>query len=1414
MKRITLLLTLSLISLTYQGWSQLFLTELADPDNEAGARFVEIYNAGASAVDLSTGWDLQRWTNDYTDPQSPVELTGTIPAGGFYIVCANQTTFTDTYGFAADQNIGTNGPADSNGDDQIALRDPSDVIVDIFGVPGEDGSGTNHEFEDGRAERKATVTAGNATYDFSEWNVWNDTGGAGTTNLPQNAPDDFDPGAWIGAAAGPVITVSPNSLSGFSYIESIGGPSVSQSFTVEGTDLTDDIVVTPPTNNYEISSDDITYQSTSITLTESGGVVTTTIIYARLKAGLAAGDYIEDIVMSSTDATDKTVSCEGSVIAIEALPFSESFDDSALPTGWSSADFTIENSANAGGTPNEAELAFYNANAGTSQITTPPINSTGKTELILSWNQSVDFYEGGSGADFTVQVLTSTDGSNFSNVAWDQVVAADESAQKIVTLDAADGVGSETFYVRWFFYQNNTDRLSYWNIDDVSIADQIEWANVQWPGSGTITLGDSYTVYAQIFKSGVTEPGGQGSNITAWIGYSLTDTDPSTWTDWVPATYNTDAGNNDEYMAEIGSSILTSGNYYYASRFQYGAGPFVYGGYNVGGGGFWDGTTNVSGVLFVNPSGVQIDWCNLQWPGSGTITFGGDYDVYAQVNEDGITNSPGQGAGITAWIGFSTTDTDPSTWTDWVEASYNTDIGDNDEYVANLGSVIPGPGTYYYASRFKLDVSDYVYGGYNGGGGGFWDGITNVSGVLNADNPTLPDIFISEVVDPLDDFTARYVELYNASGSIIDFGSQIWYLSRQANGSPTSWADVLLTGILNPGECYIVAYNQSGFTSNFGFEADLYNGAITGNGDDGYYLYTNGDHVTGTLVDSYGVIDEDGTNKPWEYLDSKAVRLRSVSTGNATWTASEWHVSMSASTSDMTPDLHMQTKNWQGTISTDWNSKGTNWDGTYGYIPDASDNVLVSAGPLNQPVINGESATFDLTVDAGASVEIASSGSLTVNGTYTNNGDLTIKSDASGTGSLVTTSSVYGTMERYYEGSEWHLISSPIQSEAQAGMFTGLYLQYHTESTNAYTDIIDPATTLNEMQGYALWNDATATANFTGTFKAGSSGSGNNLKRSGAPASPTEDNFGWNLVGNPYPSTIDWDAAGWTKTNLNNATYIHVNSSTWATYINGAQANGGSQYIAPGQGFFVSVMDGGGAYPEDGTLIMTDAVRTAMGSTFYKSTEATGELVRLQVSGNGYADETVIRFVESASAEFDADWDAHKLFAFTPEAPQIFSNLNGYLSINSLPQTNVVPIDVKAGQADSFTISALETGTGETLILEDLFTGETTDLLNSSYTFNYNVADENRFLLHFTTLGISENNASELFNIYSFGSEVYVSSSELATGSIHVYNLMGQEITQKQLNNELTRVSIDRTGYYIVNVVSDKGISSEKVFIQ
>ncbi len=127
---------------------------------------------------------------------------------------------------------------------------------------------------------------------------------AGTVNIDDITITDNSPS--------PQITLSTSSLSGFSYVAA-NGPSSEQSFTVGGTNLTADITLTTPAD-YEISKTSGSGFTNTITLTQSGGSVTTTTIYTHLKSGLSAGTYNgENITASSTGAIDKTITCDGIV---------------------------------------------------------------------------------------------------------------------------------------------------------------------------------------------------------------------------------------------------------------------------------------------------------------------------------------------------------------------------------------------------------------------------------------------------------------------------------------------------------------------------------------------------------------------------------------------------------------------------------------------------------------------------------------------------------------------------------------------------------------------------------------------------------------------------------------------------------------------------------------------------------------------------------------------------------------------------------------------------------------------------------------------------------------------------------------------------------------------------------------------
>lgn len=174
--------------------TKLFISELADPDNNTAARFVELYNADDAPLSLK-GWTLRRYTNANTELSSTVDLSGYVIEGkSTFVISPSANSFETVYGFGPDLAVSTNGPADSNGDDNLQLVDPFGAIIDVFGVVGEDGSGTNHEFEDGKAIRNRDIVQANPVFTFSEWTIYNDSGEGGTTNSPQNAPEDFTPG--------------------------------------------------------------------------------------------------------------------------------------------------------------------------------------------------------------------------------------------------------------------------------------------------------------------------------------------------------------------------------------------------------------------------------------------------------------------------------------------------------------------------------------------------------------------------------------------------------------------------------------------------------------------------------------------------------------------------------------------------------------------------------------------------------------------------------------------------------------------------------------------------------------------------------------------------------------------------------------------------------------------------------------------------------------------------------------------------------------------------------------------------------------------------------------------------------------------------------------------------------------------
>lgn len=462
--------------------------------------------------------------------------------------------------------------------------------------------------------------------------------------------------------------------------------------------------------------------------------------------------------------------------------------------------------------------------------------------------------------------------------------------------------------------------------------------------------------------------------------------------------------------------------------------------------------------------------------------------------------------------------------------------------------------------------------------------------------------------------------------------------------------------------------------------------------------------------------------------------------------------------------------NWTGTIDSDWHTAG-NWD--LGVVPYIDMDVSISAFPANQPVITSAANCKTLSVETGAT--------------------LTIASTASATGTLINSLSLCGevNVERYFTGGGWHLVSSPV-SGAVSGVFPGMYLQSFTENNSTWIDVTSATLPMNVMEGYAVYSTLGThnTVTFTGTPNFGSQS-----------RAFTKIDLGWNMMGNPYTASIDWEAVTIPATMSNEVHYIEASTGNNLSYVKGTGGTG-SRYIPPMQGFFVKASAGG-------TFSLNNNVRTHSGSgTFYKNSNP--NLVILQATNGQFTDQAWVHFNEDAGVEHDGTYDAYKRISTSNlQLPQLYSISPGgeMLSINGMPETESVKLGFTAVSSGEFTIGAAQLMESKSAMLEDLKTGIITDLSKESYTFGYKAGDApERFVLHFN-LELAGNTA-----IYTSGEYIHINSASDADGTVQVYDLTGRLMAETQLTGNATSMLSPGTGVWLVKVIQGTDVNTKKVY--
>jgi len=535
----------------------------------------------------------------------------------------------------------------------------------------------------------------------------------------------------------------------------------------------------------------------------------------------------------------------------------------------------------------------------------------------------------------------------------------------------------------------------------------------------------------------------------------------------------------------------------------------------------------------------------------------------------------------------------------------------------------------------------------------------------------------------------------------------------------------------------------------------------------------------------------------------------------------------------------------------------------------ATGNTLAMEGVIAQ-IINGTNPALlnDLTIDnavgvtlnadalatiretllinSGKKFEIAPASQLTVSGTLTNNADtagFVLHSDATGTASLLhNTDNVPATVERYMSGNaeDWHFLSSPVEDQSISGTWlpsgtygngTGydLYLWnepsscwiYKLNITSAVNwTTVHPASDFTTGRGYLYSvQDTTSVKEFAGNLNNGS------LNYPLTYSSTVDSLKGFNLVGNPYPSSIDWKAAaGWTRTMLQ-ATGGGYDIWIWNQAENnygvynsndaGDQGtNSVSRYIAPMQGYFVRTS-------ADGNLSMNNSIRVHEGAAnwFKNSVPENNSFCLRVISDAGLGSDEIKLGFDYAENENGAK----KLFSNVVTAPSLYMTEKAEnLSIRYLTNTDEntrVPVNFTPGMDGNYTITCnFDPYRFETVKLLDQKIQKIQDI-KSDVTYNFKASKTdaaNRFILYF---GADKNGSNyELpARIFTDGANLNIDLTLVnSETTILIYDALGRVLLKKDLQGLVEhKLGIKvPPQILLIQLQNQQGSISRKVFYQ
>jgi hypothetical protein len=884
-----------------------------------------------------------------------------------------------------------------------------------------------------------------------------------------------------------------------------------------------------------------------------------------------------------------------------------------------------------------------------------------------------------------------------------------------------------------------------------------DYVSLQSPASANIAAGGSATIYGQVYEAGLTDVApnivGQAPGIEVWVGVSPigANTNPNTWTTWIPATWNSGhVSNNDEYQANIGST-LPVGTYYYATRFRLNGGAFRYGGTDGTNGNFWDGTTFNSGVLTVNPNPTQC------------ATF------ISPVN--GATNVP-NGTVNFSWNAPSTGPT-PTSYEFYGGTTSGSLALVTTVTTTNVNINITGFNTIFYWRIVPISTA-----GSTATGCPEWSFTTQT-------NPFLPYCSgaansYTSGVEPIT--LVNFAGINNSTSATLGGTGHENFISTIGN--------------VNAGQTYTMTLkgNTDGaFTSFFSVYID-YN--QDGDFDDAGEGFTAGSINGSTGLDAIQAVTS--ITIPIDALVGNT-RMRIKKLFN------------SAVLGACTGGGYGQTEDYTLTIANPCSTVAT-WDGTIWSATPSASTALVFTGNYTGAGIAGCSVTVNAgntvtitsgTLDIQNFVDVKTTAVLNLE----SGANLLQNNVASANFGSVNVKQNSAPMVRLdYTAWSSPVVGQNLKTFSPATLDNRFYT--YDPVGNAYVVVAAPASTnFTSGVGYLLRSpndsDLTIPVAYAGQFIG--------IPFNGTRTTPVT--IGYNLVGNPYPSKLDalnflanvtnnglgittlhfWThtvaAVGGVYPTNNYASFNSMGGT--AAAAGGATPNG---TISVGQGFFVDINTAGNA------TFLNTMRSTAVSTQFFKSasvvaTPSDKHRFWLNLTSPTTANNQIlIGYTADASNDFDAKYDA-PLFGTT--ASVIYSKVaDKKLAIQgriNFATTDVLPLGLQATEASQFTISLADFDglfVNQNIYLRDNVLNTIQDLKVGSYTFNAAQGEfASRFEVVFESSTLSTNS-----NVFNEASVIVIKNNNgisIETGNntmqtVNIFDIRGRLLQTKTNINAST----------------------------